>query len=228
MPRPRLLLTALMSLTLVAAATGLLRHYHIGVSNDSDVAEWAAATGRGPEECLRIIPIDIFPRPTAEQIRSSCVRRYAEITHDPSACELLMPSTYGLSCVGAAENHHLPCGTSNLTVHWQEQDIWHQAHLTVCAQNSKTRSEVGNQCCQAALVRYLKGKDDCGFAVANGPIHDRCLYNLAWKKNDESYCADIQNENAKAACIVQSKALRQNPSICPGCIPPVESVEDLR
>ncbi|MBU1956904.1 hypothetical protein KJ680_00700 [bacterium] len=71
------------------------------VNNDSgEVAEIAAREGN-IELCDKIINYGIFGPPSDES-RMHCVYRYASLTKDPSACDLLMPSSYGWSCLGAA------------------------------------------------------------------------------------------------------------------------------
>ena len=46
--------------------------------------------------------IHIFGPSTVSR-RRECVYTYASLTKDPSACELLMPSDYGFSCLGEVE-----------------------------------------------------------------------------------------------------------------------------
>ncbi len=167
--------------------------------------------------------------PTAAAMRMDCINEYASIAKDPSACELI-PSRYRLSCVGAAENAPMPCNTEvePYSVFWREGEIEHIEHLRECSQADASRSVLGNQCCEVAKVAFIKEQNDCSFLKSDSLIRDRCLYALAWKQKDEHYCDEIVNINAHAACIVQSKAIRQDPSICPDCAQPVESVDDLQ
>lgn len=171
-------------------------------------------------------PLGLSPG-TASQ-RADCIHEYAKLTKDPSACELLMPSSYGLSCVGEAEDHKLPCGTEKYKVYWGENDKPHEADLLECIRPNSGMSELGKQCCTVARNRYLLDENDCSSLKINTPVYDQCLYGLAWKLKDPDLCINITNENAKAACLVQSKALREDPSICSGCTQAVENIEDLK
>ena len=179
--------------------------------------------------CKKIIVYSHFFGPSTVSRRRECVYTYASLTKDPSACELLMPSSYGLSCVGAAENHQLPCNTDvkPYSVYWRDGDAEYTVHIRECAKQNTNRTELGYQCCQVAHVAFLKNENDCSSLRATSVVHDRCLYALAWKLKDPNYCIGISNNNAQEACAVQANALRQDPSICSGCTPPVDRIEDL-
>lgn len=139
-----------------------------------------------------------------------------------------MPSEYGLSCVGASEVH-LPCDVTSVkySVYWRDGDAEHTEYVKDCVRPKKSRSALGNQCCQVAQVAFLRDKNDCSLLKNNIPIYDHCLYALAWKTKDPSHCQNITNGNARAACDVQTRALQKDPSICSGCTPPVQSFDDL-
>lgn len=51
--------------------------------------------------CRRIIGVPWigYLGPTTSESRMGCIYDYAKLTSDPSACELLMPGEYGLSCI---------------------------------------------------------------------------------------------------------------------------------
>ena len=166
--------------------------------------------------------------PTQAEQQALCVFEYAKFTKDPSACELLMPSSYGLYCIGAAEES-LPCDVTSVkySVYWRDGDIEHTEGVKSCMQPNKNRSPLGNQCCLVAQVTWLKDKNDCSTLKNNIPVYDHCLYALAWKSKDPSYCEQMTSANPRAACFVQTKALQQDPSICTGCTPAVDSVDQL-
>lgn len=54
---------------------------------------------RPAKDCYLFVTLDPWFRPTTRELRNRCIREYAELSHDPSACALLMPSEYGLSCI---------------------------------------------------------------------------------------------------------------------------------
>lgn len=225
--RPILLGTA--TLCILTLAWGGIFGWHRPYFNWApwDLAEYLAEHHRSASECLDLIWFDIST--TEAEQRALCIHEYAELTKDPFACELLMPSSYGLSCVGGAENHQLPCNTEvkEYSVFWRDGEKENLEHVRECLTSGNKRTELGNQCCSVAQVAFIKGQDDCS-PLKNSPlVYDRCWFALAWKLKDESYCSRISNENARAACTVQTKALRENPSICPGCVAPV-SLEEAK
>ena len=167
--------------------------------------------------------------PPSGETRAHCVKTYASLTHDPSACELLMPSSYGLSCVGAAEEH-LICDVESTaySVYWRDGDIEHTESLRNCMQKKSNRSMLGNACCEVAKVAFLKKWNDCTPLKNYQEPYNHCLYSLAWKKRDPSICDEITRDNPRAACQVQTRALQRDPSICSGCTPPIDSIEDLK
>lgn len=195
-----------------------------------DLASKLAASGKSVRECKQIIhPISHFLAPSSREQRSNCIHRYAKLTKDPTACDLLMPSSYGMSCLGVAESHQLPCntGVKEYSVFWRDGEKENLEHVRECLTSSNKRTELGNQCCSIAQVAFIKGQDDCSPLKDSPLVYDRCWYALAWKLKDESYCSRISNENARAACTVQTKAIREEPSFCPGCVAPV-SLEEAK
>jgi len=194
------------------------------------LAKELARNGRDPHECLQIYHILPHPfSPSGGEQRANCIYEYAKLTKDPSACELLMPSSYGLSCVGAAEES-LPCDVESIpySVYWRDGEIEKTEHLRTCMNSDTGRSTLGNACCEVAKVAFLKDQNDCSPLKANQPIYDHCLYSLAWKLHDPSYCSDISTDNPRSACEVLTQALQKDPSICSGCTPPLESIEDVK
>jgi hypothetical protein len=191
-----------------------------------DLAQYLVEKGRPASECFDLIWFSILSPTQAEQ-RALCVYEYAKRKKDPSACELLMPSSYGLYCVGGAEDFYLPCESEKYTVHWNEDHVPHEATLQECETSEIGMSVLGRQCCVVGRTRYILSENDCSPVRENTPIYDRCLYGLAWKNKDPQLCNEITNSNAKAACTVQSAALQKDPSICTSCTPPLNSVDQL-
>jgi hypothetical protein len=154
------------------------------------------------------------------------VYEYAKLTKDPSACELLMPSSYGLSCVGAASEAPI-CGiNTGFEVQWHEGDQIKRSSLKDCQKNN-ARSERGNKCCIIAAVSGIRNFNDCSSLAMDAPLFDNCLNELAFKNHDPSACVQIKNDNIRSGCIVSAKALQKDPSICTGCTPAVESIDQL-
>jgi len=77
------------------------RYYIVGSSrNGTDIAEILVRKKLPPSDCFRMEHFDIGMRPSIEEDQALCIYDYAKLTKDPSACELLMPSSYELACVG--------------------------------------------------------------------------------------------------------------------------------
>jgi len=194
--------------------------YQVNASSN-DVAE-EAAQKKDVTLCATILSYGLL-RPQTGELRSHCVKTYASLAKDPSACELLMPSSYGLSCVGGAMEFQRTCALGrdrSVT----GNDIG-KASLQECI--SGPESIRNNECCVVAKARFLTTFNDCSLITKSQKILDQCHYSLAFKNGDSSTCESIQDKNLKSACEVESTALKQDPSICQGCTQPLESIEDL-
>lgn len=193
-----------------------------------EVAEIAAANGKSVEECARIIGVPwIGMGPSTTEQRRNCIHEYAELTKDPSVCELLMPSWYGLSCVGGARGNYECNFYEENEVSWIENDAGAKATLKECSIFDPKRSKRGHECCTVALVTRVKTRNDCSSLSSNQIMFDECQYRLSFKNHDPSTCEPIHDPRVKAACIVSAAALKKDPFICRGCTPPVENVEQL-
>lgn len=223
-----MLLAGIVLIFLLIPFVLMLLGYRINGSA-TDIAK-EAAKKNNVQVCSKIFNYGILPLgPTSGESRRTCIHTYASLTKDPSACELLMPSSYGLSCVGASEIH-LPCDVTSVpySVYWRDGAREQTEHIKSCLLPNPQRSELGNQCCTVAKVAFLKKENDCSGVKDNTPIYDHCLYSLAWKQRDPTYCLGIENENARSACEVQTKAMQNNPTICRDCQTPIEKIEDLQ
>ena len=220
------LICILIAIIVLPPIVMLMIGYKVNAHSD-ELARKLVDSGRDPEICMNIVNYGLLG-PSSGESRAHCVKRYAEYAKDPSACELLMPSSDGWSCVGAAKDFDLPCATEKYKVFWNESNSAHQATLQECYSSQSSMSGLGRQCCTVARIRYVLSENDCTQLKENVPIYDRCLYGLAWKKKDSKVCDEITNQNAKAACIVQSAALQKDPSICENCTQALERVEDLK
>lgn len=188
-----------------------------------DLASEIVASGKSVRECKQIIhPIPHLLAPSTREQRADCIHHYAELQKDPSACELLMPSSYGLSCVGGALNFKRPCALGN------DRSVSGngiEATLQECVNGPKNIQE--NSCCSAAKARFIISFNDCTEISDSQEIQDECYYNLAFKNHDPSICPLIRHNNLRTACEVQAKALREDPSICTGCVAPI-SLEEVQ
>ena len=169
--------------------------------------------------------IFVLGPPTAER-RISCVHRYASLAKDPSACELLMPSSYGLSCVAGAKENDL-CSFVNNEMWWMENGVDKKMPRSECKKESGAWSAEARACCTISKVSSIRSENDCSPLKTNIPYYDECLYRMAYKNHDPTSCENITNQNRKMACKVSATALKQDPSICTGCTPLLETLKDL-
>ena len=130
---------------------------------------------------------------------------------------MLMPSSYGLSCVGAAMDDD-PCFVGHKNVRGSGIDVTINECMNI-------RS---NACCIIAINASVKKENNCSALQQKKEFYDNCLYLVAFKNHDPSYCENISDPNIKSGCLISTKALQQDPTICTGCAEPVESIEDLR
>lgn len=195
-----------------------------------DLAEHLAEHGRSPRECLDLIYFEIMSPSEAEQ-QALCVYEYAKLTKDPSACELLMPSSYGLDCVGAAITARKMCTLNEETVSWwenEEKEIVGRVSFESCKRGDSSGTVKRNQCCLIARVTRVRGLNDCSSLTENEVLHDECLSGLAFKNRAPETCLEIHDKNLQSACLVRTKAMKENPSICKGCREPLNNLSELK
>lgn len=177
-----------------------------------DVAEKLVSNGLPVTECRKIIHTmpHLFSPSDGEQ-RASCIHTYASLTKDPSACALLMPSSYGWSCLGAAEKENarkcwfdfgpeppeVGSGNSSVT-------------FPVCT--TLDNENVLRSCCNIADTLYISRDNTCSSFKNDQKYFDQCQELLAKREREISYCELIQDSHIQAACKVAVDALlKQNP-----------------
>lgn len=189
-----------------------LRGYHV-MSTGWELGRILAQDGSPANECLkfRSPTFDIMTPSRGEHV-GMCVREYAELTKDPSACELLMPSSYGLSCVGGARKN-LPCLFDD-----QKNVVWNDGKYNEIpfGECSKTKlSKEGAACCLAAAAKFdpdfIKGCE--AFRSSNPLLADQCQYEVAQKEIDPVLCGTIADENIRSACNLVVTTLLKNPEL---------------
>lgn len=188
----------------------------------SELAEYLVQNNRSPKGCFDLIWHGIGQQ--AGEAQAECIYKYASLAKDPSACELLMPSSYGLSCVGGAESESDHCSMGNGKVSWNNGEETYAS----CANTTKKRSQDADACCLIARVTFVLSENDCSPIKQYPDMYDECLQNLAFKNHDPATCNDIENDNTKSACIVNASAIRRDPSICSGCKNRVQTLSELK
>ncbi len=177
-----------------------------------------------PRECYKIKQLHESMGPTESELRLMCIYETAQLLKDPTVCELLMPSSYGLSCVGGARSSSDICSMDSDSVAWSTG----RAKYSTCHKDETSRSLQGNQCCLIARASFVKGENDCTSLKEYRDLFDECQFSVSFKNHDPSSCETISDPNLKSACIVSAKAMQKDPAICSYCKQPVDRIEDLK
>ena len=199
-------ITIPLAYSLIAYMVLLVLGFHPGAIG-TELAEKLVKKDGNPKECLQIIhPIPHIFSPTAGEQRSNCVYEYAKLSKDPTACELLLPSRYGWSCLGASEEPNQrwcwfdfgpnPPQVGRRNVHAS----FEQCHNIDELQQSR--------CCELADVLYVNRTISCK-QFGNAPIElqNQCLELLARRDRNITLCEQITSDNLRASCEVAVKAL---------------------
>lgn len=236
--RRRWVLSILGGLLLLAIMTRVVRQFVLHyppTSDPAEAAQWIVERNYNPDRCLKMpddgipfLPIMLFPAmgPTIEDKRSLCVFKVAQLIQDPSVCELLMPSRYGLDCALGAMKDNI-CTFVDKDVWWAEGDSDKKMKRSDCIKPDQKISFTGSACCIISIVSSVLSENDCSPLSANARFYDECQFRLAFKNRDPLVCETIVDTNVKAGCLVNAKALKQDPSICRGCTSPVDRIEDF-
>jgi len=157
-------------------------------------------------ECDRIISYGLFGPPSGE-VRRMCIRKYAEITQDPTACELLMPSNYGWDCLGTVAsllNTGFGCSS------YASGEIY-------CSSGVRGRNIGVDDCkkykeadlkywCYGERTRTLAGVYDCDKIPADPLIlREECQRWHAYKLKDASQCSPIRDDKLRKVCELKVK-----------------------
>ena len=185
--------------------------------NPYTLAQHIVNEGRSPDECWNLVVLDPFgPQPA--QLRAGCVYQVAMLTLNPSVCELLLPSDYGLEClstVGGKLFSGQPCYfTSRNEVYCNRNSPEGEVLLT--------KPEIGNcatyqrkdlrEWCWGTRTWWLPGIHECGYI--NHPIvRYECEEGYAFKEKDASFCSAIQNEERKQYCEIRVSTWLKYPKL---------------
>lgn len=207
--------------------------YHAWEYRAEKIADLAIAMD-DPSQCGKIRVFFAFPRTTFEEVQY-CTYTVAKLTKNPSVCELLMPSSYGFSCIGAANDTPRQCTIGfGRIVEWGSylDDTHQQATLPECISNT-IQSELGKQCCIISKAANLQGFDDCSSFERDPPMHNLCLSELALKLGEPDVCTPINEEKMEVACVLRAKYKSALPDYPPAisveaAAQPVDSIEQLQ
>ncbi len=194
----------ILTIPFVLLGNGALWVLGYEVTNDAQkVAERIAKNGDDPAACFDIrFFSNVFGLAVAN-VQSSCVYEYASLTRDPSACELLMPSEYGWSCLGAATNNQ-PC-LFDFKEPPEVRGNGLMVPMSECANGDvATRN---NACCAIARTVFYDDNGDCSSFASTQEFIDQCYFEMGKKRIDMDMCLKIKNENIRSACAIGVHAL---------------------
>ncbi len=185
----------------------LMGYYPYGVS--WDVAQKIVKKGGSAKDCMKIIqPISEPMSPSTGEQRSGCIYDYAKLTKDPSACELLMPSSYGWDCLGQAEKpNSRQCWFDFGPTPPQVGRGNDAVTIPACASNPKSMQE--NRCCELAETLYVDKENNCDALKEPTVLHDQCLELMAKRDKNLVLCSQIQDDNVRSGCEVAVRALKK-------------------
>ena len=176
-----------------------------------DIAPWDLAkqiveTGKDPSFCLKLQDSIHGKYTTIESRRTNCIFEYAKITKDPSACELLLPSEYGLACLSTVWGKimgPLPCmkadGSNRVTCHQDNTDEFvkiDNPQITNCSQYKHNDLQ---EWCYAESSTYLKNVFSCN-KIETLLVKDDCQMNFSFKQKDPELCNVVTDFNRRRYC----------------------------
>lgn len=173
-------------------------------------ARWIMEGHRDPKLCLKLQPglPDFIPvdRPTTDELRRLCVYKVAELTRDPSACELLMPSEYGLACLSTIGGEILdpwPCVKADGTTWVICDGEGSEGYIKV---NNPSVDDCGiyqrkdlREWCMTERTTHLSGIHECD-GIVFPATKDRCEIRFAFKQKKPELCDLVQQDNRKQYC----------------------------
>lgn len=136
-----------------------------------EVAENIVNRGGNATDCKKIFHLISHPfSPSAGEQRALCIYTYAKLTKDPTACELLMPSDYGLSCINQSMDLVFRESTDKTAEHVDDN--------ANCS--SYTSSTLRKDYCLFGKVHLTRKTTDCK-PIQNETIRKACIMKFeAW------------------------------------------------
>lgn len=184
------------------------------------VAERLVEKSQGVEKCKKtlIMPWYIFS-PSGSDQRDTCIYTYAELTRNPSICELLLPREYGLACLSTTWGKimgDLPCvkvdGKNWVSCDQQGgNDPIRVDNPQIESCNLYTRNDL-REWCHYSRSAYLKDMYEC-MEIETTLVRDDCEMSYAFKQKDSSLCSAVQDEKRRQYCEIRINTWLQYPEL---------------
>ena len=170
-----------------------------------ELADYLVKHQRSYRECDDLIWFEIMSPTEADQ-RAGCIYEYAKLTQDPSACELLLPSDYGWSCLGeisGAVFEGKPCRYSSVSDDVYCNKSFSEGELTIEHPQMENcslykRNDL-REWCYFERTAQLKETHECN-AISHPIVHDYCEYNYAIKMRDPLLCSAVKDKKRQDFC----------------------------
>ena len=173
----------------------------------SDLAEAIAAEGGDPLLCRRLQQTVPTMGPSLTEKRMLCFYLLAQKLKDPSVCELLMPTDYGFSCLGAvsgklfAGQHCTRSGSLDHVVVYCNRES--EGEVTIDRPQiddcSLYERRDLREWCFNTRTELRKDAHECN-RISHPIMYDECEYNYALKQRDPSLCSPIKDEKRRDFC----------------------------
>ena len=179
-----LAIAVLIGPTLLRLGWYVLRGHYIG---SEGVSEYIVRNNLDPLECNKI-ELDPFQfgYPSRGSRRSGCVHGVASLRQDPSICELLLPSEFGLSCISSIWG----------PLEDESNCHWYQDNSIRCFEGEKLIPRV--TLCEESTAKNLP---------------DECWHRMAFKKKDPALCKEIVNSVLRSVCEVRINTWNKYPEV---------------
>jgi hypothetical protein len=184
-----------------------------------------AANHKNIELCEKIFVYTHIFGPTRSERRRECIFEYASITHNPSACNLLLPSEYGMSCIGDAvdfpQQECISTRPPELLCYIPEKDIqssYDVPQIDDCTSYKKYNNHQVIHWCFGERANKFGELDQCLTDASKDLEKDDCYYQRAMKLDDLrlDLCEKIQsNQLMRTDCTETIKAWLKFPQLKP-------------
>jgi hypothetical protein len=173
------------------------------------LAEKLVEQNRPAEDCFLFRTFDLGPRPTTYEMQMRCVYVYAKMKSDPTACEELMPSDYGLSClanVGGTLFQGQPCHlkrslTEIYCTENSPEGIFEMDNFSMNNCEIYSRNDVRELCWKTRTWRVPE-VNDCS-KINNELVKDECEEGFAFKQKDATLCSYIEDGKRREYCEIR-------------------------
>src|SRR3989344_435750 len=184
----------------------------------SELADEIAAENGNPLRCRRLQQTVPTMGPSLTEKRMLCVYIYAKLTQDPTACELLLPSEYGLAClsdVGGKIMHGIRCniftGETSLYCRGKKNAelVMEDPTIEECA--SYEREDVREWCFFMRTLQ-ISQVHECN-QMQSEEAEDECETGYAFKQKDPSLCSAVKDDKRKKYCEIRINTWLAYPSL---------------